>query len=167
MTEGRSLDGRRKAEVQGKTEVKMDQRKLKEIREAIDAGRYALSCLDQAMADLASASNFGLADLFGFDFLGGVGKHMKYRDARNSLEAAQMALSRFQNELADVNSVMNMNIEMGTFWTLADFFFDGFLADFIVQTKISEARDKVHQASYEVQRMLDNLVRLEIEEMNR
>lgn len=145
----------------------MDQARLKEIREAIDAGSRALSSLQQARAELNSASNFGLADMLGFDLLGGIGKHMKYSRAKECMSEAQMNLQRFEKELMDVNNGLDLNIEMGTFWTVADFLFDGILADIFVQSKISDAKMKVDQATNQVQYMLNRLYELEMDEMNK
>lgn len=145
----------------------MDQMRLKEIREAIDAGNRALRSLQQARAELNSASNFGLADMLGFDLLGGIGKHMKYSKAKECMAEAQANLKRFEKEIMDVNNGLDLNIEMGTFWTVADFLFDGVLADIFVQSKISDAKVKVDQAANQVQYMLNRLCELELEEMNR
>lgn len=145
----------------------MDQMRLKEIREAIDAGNRALRSLQQARAELNSASNFGLADMLGFDLLGGIGKHMKYSKAKECMAEAQANLKRFEKEIMDVNNGLDFNIEMGTFWTVADFLFDGVLADIFVQSKISDAKVKVDQAANQVQYMLNRLCELELEEMNR
>ncbi len=136
---------------------------LREIREAMDAGRRTLQYLYQAREQLNAASNFGIADMLGFDLIGGIGKHMKLRDARNELEAAKRQVVVFQKELQDVRGVLNFQIDIGGFLTFADFFFDGILADVFVQSKISEAKEQVDRAIWQVEQIVQDLLRMERE----
>ena len=46
---------------------------------------------------------------------------------------------------------------MSDFLTFADFFFDGVIADYLVQSKIAEARAQVSDAIYQVERLLRDL----------
>ena len=41
---------------------------------------------------------------------------------------------------------MPLAIDEYDFWGFADYFFDGFIADFMVQSQISRARDQVDEA---------------------
>ena len=59
------------------------------------------------------------------------------------MEAAKTDLKRFQRELKDVNIPLDLRMEVGSFLSFADFFFDGFVADYLVQSKISEAKEQV------------------------
>ena len=45
-------------------------------------------------------------------------------------------------------------MEIGDFLTFADFFFDNFLVDFMVQSKITEAARQVDQAIGKVEQLL-------------
>ena len=47
---------------------------LREIREAIDTGRLTLQYLNRARDELSAASGFGIADMLGFDLIGGISK---------------------------------------------------------------------------------------------
>ena len=49
---------------------------------------------------------------------------------------------------------------MGGFLTFADFFFDGVIADYLVQSKIVRARKQVMEAIEQVERILDSLRKL-------
>ena len=137
------------------------QDRLREIREAIDAGNRALRSLDEARAELNSASNFGIADMLGFDLIGGIGKHVKLRAAKDKLEQARYQVLLFQRELIDVRDTLNFQIEIGGFLTLADFFLDGILADVLVQSKISQAKRQVDQASDQINCIVEELLRME------
>ena len=130
-----------------------------EIREAIDAGERALDSLKEAKASLGSARNWGLFDLLGGRTFSGLVKHMKIGDAKSSLHRAKYDLERFSRELSDVRDLQGLNIEIGEFLTFADFFFDGFLADIMVQSKIRKAQENIDDAIYRVESLLDRLKR--------
>ena len=128
-----------------------------EIREAIEAGERALRSLKEARSSLGSARGWGMVDLFGGRGLSGLIKHVKIGDARSSLNRAKADLDRFSRELSDVREIQGLDIEIGDFLTFADFFFDGFLADIMVQSKIRQAQDQIDYAIDRVQSMLGRL----------
>ena len=129
----------------------------REIREAIAAGESALSSLRDAERKLQSARGWGLMDMFGGGIISGAIKHSRVSEAQRYIDDARMKLSRFRNELSDIQSVGDLDIRVGDFLTFADFFFDGFLADIMVQSRISEARTKLQNAIREVENMLNRL----------
>ena len=51
------------------------------------------------------------------------------------------------------------SLNCGDFLTFADFFWDGVVADWLVQSKINEARSQVEQAIPQVEQILSNLKR--------
>lgn len=129
----------------------------REMKEAMDAGERALATLRSAQEKLNSASNWGLFDMFGGGLLSTVMKRSKMTDAQNLMEAAKMDLRRFQKELKDVNVPLDLRIEVGSFLSFADFFFDGFVADYLVQSKISDAKEQVSDAIFRVEQILREL----------
>ncbi|MDD6666400.1 MAG: hypothetical protein PUE58_00290 [Lachnospiraceae bacterium] len=129
----------------------------KEINEAIRAGEKALSSLHEAERQLKSAGNWGLVDIFGGDTISGLMKHMKINNASRCVDDARSDLAYFRDELGDIQGIENMNIDVGGFLTFADFFFDGFVADIFVQSKIREGQRQVREA---IQRVEDILRRL-------
>lgn len=130
-----------------------------EIREAIDAGERALSSLYVAQDKLNSARGWGIFDMFGGGFVSNLIKHSKLEDASKSMEEAKYYLQRFRKELSDVNGNFNLQLNVGGFLSFADFFFDGFVADYLVQTKIADARRQVDDAIVKVNRILEELKR--------
>lgn len=60
------------------------ERELREIREAIEAGLVTKNYLVLARESLILPAGFGIADMLGMDFIGGIGKHMKERRPRVS-----------------------------------------------------------------------------------
>ncbi len=125
-----------------------------EVREAYAAGERALRSLEDARDSLGSARTWGIFDIFGGGGLSGLIKHAKIGDARKSLARAKEDLDRFGRELSDVREIRNLHIEIGDFLTFADFFFDGFIADMMVQSKIRRMQEEIDQAIMRVQEML-------------
>lgn len=130
-----------------------------EMKEAMDAGERALSSLRSAQEKLNSASNWGLLDMFGGGFFSTIIKRSKMDDAQRLMEAAKSDLRCFQRELQDVNIPLDLRMEVGSFLSFADFFFDGFLADYLVQSKISEAKAQVSDAIFKIEQILMELKR--------
>lgn len=129
----------------------------KEMAEAIWAGERALTSLKTAQNQLNGARNWGLFDMFGGGMLSSMIKHSKINDASRCMENAKRDLQVFQRELKDVNIPLDLRMEVGSFLSFADFFFDGFVADYLVQSKISEAREQVDDAIRMVENILRNL----------
>ena len=128
-----------------------------EIREAVAAGERALTSLRRAQEKLDSARNWGLFDLFGGGFITDMIKHSRMNDASALMENARADLLVFQRELRDVYVPTEFRMEVSDFLTFADFFFDGVIADYLVQSKIAEARAQVSDAIYQVERLLRDL----------
>lgn len=129
----------------------------KELKEAIFAGEKALKCLRQAEEKLNRASNWGLLDLLGGDLISGIVKHSKIQEATSAIEEAKRNLVIFQRELKDVNQNYHLQIDIGGFLLFADFFFDGLIADYLVQSKIRDAKIQVQDAIHAVSNMLSQL----------
>lgn len=137
------------------------EQQLREIREAVNAGNQALVYLHNAQKELTSASHFGIADMLGLDFIGGLGKHIKIDNAKREIELAKNQIAIFQRELHDVSALQDFHIDIGGFLTFADFFFDGLIADWFVQSKISQARKQVDTGIQNVNYILNELHRME------
>ncbi len=129
----------------------------REMKEAIDAGERALSSLRMGQEKLNSAGNWGIFDMFGGGLISSIVKRSKMDDAASLMESAKADLKRFQRELRDVNVPLDLKMEVGSFLSFADFFFDGFVADYLVQSKISDAKEQVTDAIYRVEQILRDL----------
>lgn len=128
----------------------------KEISEAIAAGERALSSLREAQEHLRRASNWGFVDIMGGGFLSTLLKHNRMRDASCCLEQARCDLRRFCDELMDVRQD-ELNMDLDGFLNFADYFFDGFVADWLVQSKISQTREQVSGTIGRVETVLARL----------
>lgn len=130
-----------------------------EIREAIVAGERALNSLYAAQNKLKSARGWGIFDMMGGGLLSDLMKHSRMNDASGYMEEARRDLEVFKRELADVSTSYNLRMDVDGFLTFADFFFDGLIADYLVQTKISQARGQVEEAIVKVSQILAELKR--------
>lgn len=86
-------------------------------------------------------------------------KHSRIKEAEALLEQAKTELQLFQRELNDVGEALHLQIEIGDFLTFADFFLDGFITDYLVQSKISDAREDIELGILHVKTILDELYR--------
>ena len=128
-----------------------------EIHEAICAADDALEALRRADRSLSSAGNWGIWDMFGVGFLSTMMKHGKMDEAQREIEQARACLRRFSREVADVSGVEALDLDVGGFLQFADYFFDGFVADWMVQSKIGKGRKQVQQAIRQVERIRSKL----------
>lgn len=129
----------------------------KEKREAIAAGQRALNSLRAAQNDLDSAKNWGLWDMFGGSFFSTMIKRSKMDAAKGNMEQAKYDLQIFSRELRDVSVSCNLEMETGDFLSFADWFFDGFIVDWMVQERINKARSQVAEAIWQVENILRRL----------
>ena len=117
-----------------------------EINEAIVAGDMALNSLYAAQEKLDSAKGWSWLDMFGGGLFTDLIKHSKMDEASRCMENAKYNLKKFQKELSDINLSLDLRMEVGGFLSFADFFFDGLVADYLVQSKIEDARRQVADA---------------------
>lgn len=122
----------------------MNEVERREIQEAISAADDALYHLESAREYLGSAGNWGVLDMFGGGMITGLMKHGKLGNAEREVQDAKYALQRFSKELQDVSGYSSIHIN--EFLTFADFVFDGFLADVLVQSKINKAKKQCDDA---------------------
>lgn len=133
---------------------------IKELDEAIEAGRIAMESLNDTLSSLESAKGFGIWDMVGGGVIASAAKHSYLDEARYHADRAQRLLSRFKTELADVKIHSKLQIEIGSLVTFADFFFDGFLVDWMVQSKMNQSADEVEVARGQVKQVLSKLEKM-------
>lgn len=124
-----------------------------EIQEALQAADDALFHLDAAKECLRKAKNWGIADLLGGGMIATFIKHSKMGSAEQELNAARDALQHFAKELADIDEVFDFSIQADDFLHFADYFFDGVVADWMMQSRIAEATRQVEHAIAQVSQL--------------
>lgn len=134
-----------------------DEVRRREIEEAAAAGEKALYSLETAREKLQGAKNWGIFDMLGGGFFTDMVKYSKMSDATAYMEDAKSQLLVFQRELRDVQVPLDLRMDISSFLTFADFFFDGLVADYLVQKKINDAREQVDDAITRVRVILGEL----------
>lgn len=129
----------------------------RERMEAIDAGKRARRSLVNALDALNSARGWGIYDMLGGGFISTLIKHSKMNKASDYIEDAKSDLAAFSRELSDISEYANVDLSTGDFWGFADWFFDGFFSDWVVQDRINDARKQVQYAISKVDDILSRL----------
>jgi DNA repair exonuclease SbcCD ATPase subunit len=144
------------------------QSESREIREAIDAGQAASDGLRHVVDAMRSASGWGVWDMLGGGLIATAVKHSRMDEARDAAYHVQDLLRRFRRELADVQGLPgNLIEEVGSFETFADYFFDGLIVDWVVQSKIDRSLDNAQKAYNQVNAILAKLQRRQKEIQDR
>ena len=95
--------------------------------------------------------------MFGGGFISTMVKHSKMDRAKQDMEQAKYDLRNFSRELNDVNLALHLDLETGDFLSFADWFFDGFVVDWMVQDRINQAGRQVTEAIRRVENILRQL----------
>lgn len=66
---------------------------------------------------------------------------MKVNNASQCIENAKRDLDAFRDELGDIRDMEDLCVDIDGFLNFADFFFDGFVADIFVQSKIRDGQN--------------------------
>ncbi|MEW9698702.1 hypothetical protein [Paenibacillus sp. SI8] len=130
---------------------------VQELHEAMSAGKTVAGQLAQALEILTSARNWGKFDILGGGILSTHIKNEKIDEAMNHIRFARSSLSRFQKELCDVRVTLDMDINISDFLRFSDYFFDGFISDWLVQDKINATISQIENKLREVNRIRNAL----------
>lgn len=134
---------------------------LREVNEAMTAGRRVTAQIDRISKRLDSADGYATWDLFGGGLIADMAKHSYLDEAQQGIQVLGKLLGEFRTELADVSVHTDVQAQVSGFMRFADFFFDGFFADYTVKTHIREAMEGIGRTEKQVQRALDQLYRME------
>ena len=130
---------------------------LKELEEAISAGKRAEQIADSILESLSSAEGWGTWDLLGGGLIADMAKHSHLDEAQGLVERLQGALRKFKTELADVEIIADMQVNIDGFLRFADYFFDGLFADWSVMNKIGDAQGQVGRVKRQIDTVLSKL----------
>lgn len=112
-----------------------------ELQQAIKIGVVLEKKLQQAYATMRSAGNWGLGDMLGGGLITTAIKHRKINNGKEQLEEINNLMIKFKRELHDVNNLDSqpLKVKITAFNTFADYFIDGLLFDWMVQSKINNS----------------------------
>jgi len=130
---------------------------VKELQEAIAAGHTVMDSLGRAEELLKKAKDWGTFDMLGGGILSTAMKHTRIDEARSAIHEAQRDLRRFQTELLDVRRDVNIEIDVGGFLGLADYFFDNLVIDWMVQGRITKAIQELEVKTSHISQLLKRL----------
>ncbi len=113
----------------------------KEINDAIEAGEMALKGLRYAIQSLRKAQGWGTVDMFGGGLITTAIKHSNVDEAKQLIHDVQVWLNKFRRELSDIQmeEFGELIVELDSFTTFADYFFDNLIFDWVVQSKINRS----------------------------
>ena len=89
-------------------------------------------------------------------------KHGKMNEAERAMAAARNSIRNLKKELSDVDQLVDVDLNISDFLSFADYFFDGIIADWMVQSKIKDARFQVDKAIRELNRIKNTLLTLAV-----
>lgn len=137
---------------------------LKETKEAISAGEKVHDSLNSVLSSLESAEGWGTWDILGGGLISDLAKHSHIDDAKAEAENIQRLLRQFRTELTDISISSDIVIETEGFAKFADFFFDGLIADWFMQSKINESQASVERTKSQVLSVVGKLEHMKTQE---
>lgn len=123
----------------------MNELNRKEINDVQIIINQLLPLIDQAEDQFRSARNWGILDILGGGTLVDIIKHTKLNKASNCMNQINYLLHDLQRELKDVVIPTDFQMNTASFATLADFMFDGILADVYMQSKIISSMEQIQE----------------------
>lgn len=137
--------------------IEQSKRNQREIDEAICVGYEVQNSLNDTKKSLSSAENWGLWDIFGGGLITDIVKYSHIEDAGDAAQRTKLQLRRFRTELADVRISEEIRMDISSFARFSDYFFDGLIADFFIQNKISTALESINAIQIQVQIIMRRL----------
>ncbi len=115
-----------------------------QINEAVSIIDRLIPLVNDAERNLSSARNWGFLDVLGGGFIVDLIKHSKLNNASNSMEQVNYLMQNLQRILGSINT-NDYSMNVGNFVSLADFLFDGVIADIYMTSKIMSSLDEVRK----------------------
>lgn len=130
---------------------------LKEISEAISAGNSVLTDVTGIQKSLDSAAGWGTYDMLGGGLIATMAKRGHLDEAQKAMHHFQSSLRVFNRELEDVGGGIDFDLHIDGFLSFADWFFDGFFVDWVVQSKIHDAKSQMAVLEGRIRALINNL----------
>jgi len=129
--------------------------------QAIKIGLVVKTDLQVAYKFMRSAGNWGFGDMFGGGFITTAVKHNKIKKAKEKMDNVKKSILKFQRKLEDINNfnLTTIDLNIGSFLTFADYFVDGIIFDWMVQSKINKSKKLLVDAIAETGKIITALYR--------
>lgn len=132
----------------------MQNRKLKELDEALSACKKLIMSLSSAKDDLASAKNWGIFDILGGGLIPSLVKHDHIKRASQYIKDSSEKAAILSRELGDLSMFFSIEqIEIDSLSKTFDTFFDNIFSDMSIQEQINTAYENICH-NYETARIL-------------
>lgn len=135
---------------------------MREIDEAVEAGDKATRALDAALDKLGNAEGLSMWDTFlGGGLLVSALKYSEMNSSDDLVHRAQRALRHYETELMDVQNVASesFQVNQNDVFTFTDIFFDNIFSDWMVHSRITDAKGKLNAVLRDVRGVQDRLKR--------
>jgi hypothetical protein len=131
---------------------------LKEINEAWTAGKRVLQAFLDASSSLDSAESWGNWDMWmNGGLISTYVKHSHVDGAKQSIHNANHLMRSFRDELADLKRTAHVEVDISGTLKMADYWFDGFITDWIVQGRIKNSHEQVLEAIRKIRPVVNQL----------
>lgn len=138
------------------------QGQLREIKEALSAGKDAARTANEVRSSLNSAEGWGTWDMLGGGLIATMAKHSHLDSAQDKVNVLQQRLRAFRTELVDIEFHEDIQVQIEGFLRFADYFWDGIFSDWMVQGKIHDSQKQIDEVISKV----DSVV-LKLQNMDR
>ncbi|MBN2795541.1 MAG: hypothetical protein JXR88_09060 [Clostridia bacterium] len=134
---------------------------IKEIREALMAANAVHHSAKSALDSLNKAKNWGTYDMLGGGIIATMAKRSHMQEGQNHINKLNYDLKNFGKELKDVDDYTTSSIEIGSYFQIGDWLFDGLFVDMMVQSKIHNALEQVTQVRTQIVEFQNRLMLME------
>ena len=129
----------------------------RELREAVDAGEAVQNQLAAVADSLSNAAGWSTWDLLGGGLLTDAAKYSHLDEAEKRADALQSDLRRYQAELSDVTISTDFHIQVDSFLSAADVWWDNIFTDWAVRDHIDQAQSRVRETQVRVDALQERL----------
>lgn len=129
-----------------------------ELKRSVISGSQAAKALEQMLAFLKQAKDWGNWDMMGKGRMASYNKHDAIDRAKDSAYQAKHLLNRFQQELYSLGAgSFSFDIRLDSLSSFTDIFFDNLISDWIIQQKIKNALSNVYSVKDKINRIIQSL----------
>lgn len=125
--------------------------------QAAAAGERALRSLHRTRDDLKAAGKYGLWDMFGGGFLSGAMKHSKVDSAKAAMSKTRDCMAEFYGLMDILGASGQQKADIGEFIKFADYFVEKPMADWAVQSRLSDAGVQLSIAADRLEHLLSDV----------
>lgn len=157
----KALDGPEAEEILRLEEkISYIENQVKEINEAIAAGKHCQTVAKDVQSSLDSADGWATWDMFGGGIFSAMMKHEHLDSAQRKVNQLQLQLRRFKTELADIKVSANVQVNFEGLTKFADFFFDNLFMDWEIKDQIGRSKKSFEVTVNQIAEALERLEKM-------